>query len=566
MHTIHNIAFEVDLNYDNSLVSWEQYYVDFFQERLLPRVERMCDDWDKKHPNKRCVIDEIDINVEVGNLDLGILQKEIIQQIRQQLHSIQSDGSSTDGNIVATITKEASPFDALMKYLEEGILPGHISVKAFKEWLSAIAEFTSAEKNKLTALFIAKTEAIERMLSLLRNDYEKFSKLITSRQEITSQFVKLEATFFQQFLKILCKQFKLTYKTEEADIWFKTLGFSSSLSQFSKTFIQLLKPKAQTENKQFIKVNEAQLAILVLQAMAQYEQNESITILASKIATVVNNNRIQSQENNKQSIKNKDTKEITNSSKNTETKNKEKENTSTSELKSEEFQTTKSKLKETENHPTKNTSIRVGKNEHSVESQGKIGTESNLAEANSKLQAKNIDETVMSRESIIKDMDLTTEKAGLILVHPFLFRFFNGIELLTEDKQIDDIGKACMLLHYIATETEEVTDVELTLEKILLGIPLETVVNYQTPLTEKDKNLCEELLLAVLEHWVVLKKSTINTLRDMFLKREGELTMTDKNIKLKVERAAQDILLEKVPWNISLLRSKWMDTMMHVEW
>ena len=44
----------------------------------------------------------------------------------------------------------------------------------------------------------------------------------------------------------------------------------------------------------------------------------------SKIATVVNNNRIQSQENNKQSIKNKDTKEITNSSKNTETKNKEK--------------------------------------------------------------------------------------------------------------------------------------------------------------------------------------------------------------------------------------------------
>ena len=300
--------------------------------------------------------------------------------------------------------------------------------------------------------------------------------------------------------------------------------------------------------------------------MAQYEQNESITILASKIATVVNNNRIQSQENNKQSIKNKDTKEITNSSKNTETKNKEKENTSTSELKSEEFQTTKSKLKETENHPTKNTSIRVGKNEHSVESQGKIGTESNLAEANSKLQAKNVDETVMSRESIIKDMDLTTEKAGLILVHPFLFRFFNGIELLTEDKQIDDIGKACMLLHYIATETEEVTDVELTLEKILLGIPLETVVNYQTPLTEKDKNLCEELLLAVLEHWVVLKKSTINTLRDMFLKREGELTMTDKNIKLKVERAAQDILLEKVPWNISLLRSKWMDTMMHVEW
>ncbi|WP_298511796.1 contractile injection system tape measure protein [uncultured Kordia sp.] len=574
MHTIHNIAFEVDVNYDNSLVSWEQYYVDFFQERLLPRVERMCDDWDKKHPNTRCIIDEIDIDVEVNDLDLETLQKEIIQQISQQLNSIQADGNSSDGNIIATITKEASPFDALISYLHDGILPGYISVKVFKEWLGTIIEFTSVEKNKLTTLFANKKDAIERMLSLLRNDYEKFSKLIESKQEITSQFIKLETTFFQQFLKVICTQFKLTYKPEEVEIWFKTLGFSSSLPQFSKTFMQLLTPKAQAENKRFKQIDELQLTVLVLQAITQYEQGESITIKASKIATIVNDDKGKAEAGNVPTIttstKNTSSKETAKNteskSQNSEDKHKIQESNNAEKATTKEFQTTQNLNDEAKEHPTKTTKETAETTEIGND-QAKKAAESNLAKAHLLQQkAKEFSETTVTRKSTAKDMALTTEKAGLILLHPFLLRFFEGVGLLSEDKQITDIGKACMLLHFLATETEEVTDIELTLEKILLGIPLETIINYQTPLTEKDKNLCEELLLAVLEHWVVLKKSTINTLRDMFLKREGNLTVSESNIKLKIERAAQDILLERVPWNISLIRLKWMEKMMHVEW
>ena len=151
-------------------------------------------------------------------------------------------------------------------------------------------------------------------------------------------------------------------------------------------------------------------------------------------------------------------------------------------------------------------------------------------------------------------------------MHPFLKTFLKGVDLVTENDEIKDIEKACMLLHYLATETEEVTDVELTLEKIILGIPLETIIDYQIPLTANDKALCDELLQAVLTHWVVLKKSTINTLRDMFLKRDGHIRITEDSIKLKIEHMAQDILLEKIPWNISLFRLKWMEKMVHIEW
>ncbi|PTX63135.1 hypothetical protein C8N46_102538 [Kordia periserrulae] len=584
MHTIHDITFEVDVNYSNSGVSWEQYYIDFFQERLLPHIERLCNDWDKKHPNSKCIIDAIDVNVDTQQQDLETLQKEITQQIHQQLRSIQSNGTSTDANIVATIIKEASPFEALLVYLSDGILPANISVKAFKEWLGAVAEFTHEEKNELTTLFSTKSEAIERMLSLLRNEYEKLSTIITTQQQITAHYVKLEKAFFQEFLKELCTQFKLQYNNEEAAIWYQTLGVSNSLPQFSKTLLLLLTSKAAKEHKRLRKSNEAQLTIAVLQAITQKEKGNRISIDVSNIATI---QKIDTQSSSatatKESAQQSSSKQKT-SDKNQTENTKENKRSQKEEITSEtSSKTAEQKQKSVKNQSqdndvhaeAKQQNHKTKANDEKASAESSTALAEHLAKANAAIEA---DEKIKKKFSTIREtptiykntieneINLTTEKAGLILLHPFLSRFFGGLGVLTENNEINDVGKACMLLHYLATETEDVTDVELTLEKTLLGIPLETVINYQTPLTSKDKEGCEELLKAVLEHWVVLKKSTINTLRDMFLKRDGALTKTENSIKLKIERAAQDVLLDKVPWNISLIRLKWMEQMMHVEW
>lgn len=578
MHTIHDITFEVDVNYSNSVVSWEQYYVDFLQERLLPHIERLCNDWDKKHPNAKCIIDTIDVNVDSQQLDLETLQKEITQQINQQLRSIQSDGKSSDGSVVATIIKEASPFEALLVYLSDGILPVNISVKAFKEWLGAVAEFTSVEKNELTTLFATKSVAIERMLSLLRNEYEKLSTIITTQQQITAQYVKLEKNFFQEFLKELCTQFKLEYNNEEAAIWYQTLGVSNSLPQFSKTLLQLLTPKAATKHKRLTKISEAQLTIAVLQAITQKEKGNRISIDVSNIATIQKIDQPSSSAT-KESAQKSTSKQKTSDKNQTENKRTQKEETlpetsSKTAKPTQESITEQSKntdaLAETKQENNKTKAITETANTDSSTALAKhLEKAKAVIKADEKIKKKfsTIRETpTVYKNTIENEINLTTEKAGLILLHPFLSRFFGGLGVLTEDNEINDLGKACMLLHYLATETEDVTDVELTLEKILLGIPLETVINYQIPLTTTDKEGCEELLKAVLEHWVVLKKSTINTLRDMFLKRDGALTKTENSLQLKIERAAQDVLLDKVPWNISIIRLKWMEYMMHVEW
>ncbi|MBC8757383.1 hypothetical protein H2O64_22125 [Kordia sp. YSTF-M3] len=572
MHIIHDIGFEVAVNHNDQQVSWEQYYADFLKDKLLPRVENLCDDWSKKHPNTKCTIDSIDVNVEVDGLNLEELQKEIIQQINRQFISIQSDGSTNDGNIKAVLTRKMAAFDALRMYLSNGILPAEVPIKTFKEWLSTITEFNSTEKEALNTLFAESTDTIERMLSLLRNDYTAFSGLINTKQQITSQYVKLEASFFKQFLKAVCNGFHLEYTDENANIWYRTLETSNSVTQFSKTFLLLLAPKIQAEGKRLTNSNERYLSIAFLQAIVQYELGKVLTIPVSKIGTVVNDAN---------SIKENEAKNNLATKKTSKTATSETEKTaSEAKIRKDKTDHTVSKVEKSTDQEQHQTNEKVvGNNEKEVqqttteiasiqgkttdveENAAKNDSESSLAKAKTNANAK-----TKAKKGIEGEVGLTTEKSGLILLHPFLTTFLKGADLVTEANEIKNVDKACMLLHYLATETEEVTDVELPLEKILLGIPMETIIDYQIPLTDEDKALCDELLQAVLEHWVALKKSTINTLRDMFLKRDGHIIITDESIKLKVEHLAQDILLDKVPWNIHLFRLKWMEKMVHVEW
>lgn len=603
MHTIHNITFEVDVNHEEQEeTSWEQYYVDFLQDQLLLKIERLCNNWDAKYPNTKCSIDTITVEVAVDSLDEKELQQKIITKINDQLSNIDSNGKTSYGSVRATVTSLASPFDALLFYLKEGVLPASISVKVFKEWLSTIIQFTPTEKEALTTLLATTTESIERMLSILRNDYKKFVGIVGIKQKITKQYVKLEKTFFQKFLKVICEKIEISYQEEQAKIWFKTLGLSSSLTQFSKTFIQLLQPKAIQEKKRLIHINEYQFSMVVLQAIVQNNVQKNINISVSKafdivsitkdeITTIISKNNKTENTTNPTVTKNNiaeknsaDTAVIANKKHQSDASNnivnKEKFNKATNDRKSfEDDMTQKEVLDNKTNEATKQKNFFDTNCKEEASQENTKDSFSSKTTNQSKPQSGNnanhhkqnhIDQIIFEKlarnNSKVQEIPLTTEKAGLILLNPFLVQFFTGAKLINEENKITDQGKACMLLHFIATGKEEVTDIELTLEKICLGIPLDTIINYQTPLTDDDKALCEELLQAVIQNWSVLKNSTPNMLRHMFIKREGNITLKTNSIKLIVERYAQDILLDKIPWNISLFKLKWMDKMMHIEW
>lgn len=76
----------------------------------------------------------------------------------------------------------------------------------------------------------------------------------------------------------------------------------------------------------------------------------------------------------------------------------------------------------------------------------------------------------------------------------------------------------------------------------------------------------ENLLSQVIKNWPALKNTGIDGLRQMFLSRNGKLIKTEQGFKLIVERKAQDILLDKLQWNISFAKLPWKKELLFVEW
>ena len=158
--------------------------------------------------------------------------------------------------------------------------------------------------------------------------------------------------------------------------------------------------------------------------------------------------------------------------------------------------------------------------------------------------------------------------AGLILVHPFLKTFFSHLDITGNDGQIKQISneKAVQCLHFMVVKSEIFNEEELVLEKVLCALPIDTPIPQKSLLTESDKEEIEVLLQELIKNWPVLKSAGSNWLREVFLQREGKLFINEKRIKIIVERKAQDILLDKINWNISMFKLPWIKNLIFVEW
>ncbi len=86
-----------------------------------------------------------------------------------------------------------------------------------------------------------------------------------------------------------------------------------------------------------------------------------------------------------------------------------------------------------------------------------------------------------------------------------------------------------MITQYLVTGQEEIIENELILNKILCGFPVESDINFQFSISHQEKLECQEMLNAVISHLKVLKNTSINGLREAFLKRSGKLSIGDTN-------------------------------------
>lgn len=157
------------------------------------------------------------------------------------------------------------------------------------------------------------------------------------------------------------------------------------------------------------------------------------------------------------------------------------------------------------------------------------------------------------------------ENAGAVITAAFLPRLFDRLEIASKTEIIKS-DLAVMLIQYIVSGNAKSEEHELVLPKILCGIDPRQPVNTNRRLTLAQMKEADEMLQALIEHWSVLKGTSVEGLRESFLKRSGKLMQVDDEWLLQAEQKAYDMLLEQLPWSISLIKLPWMRNVLKTEW
>jgi len=170
--------------------------------------------------------------------------------------------------------------------------------------------------------------------------------------------------------------------------------------------------------------------------------------------------------------------------------------------------------------------------------------------------------------TILPSSGIYIRNAGVVLTHPFLAFLFRRLTWMEKNTFVDEAArqKAVFLLHYVATGETVAPEYDLVLCKLLCGYPLDEPLPLTVELTDEQLTEATDMLTAIIQQWSKLQNTSVAGLREGFLQRGGKLLLQNERPLVQVEAGAIDILLDYLPWNLSVIRLPWMDGIVRVEW
>jgi hypothetical protein len=165
--------------------------------------------------------------------------------------------------------------------------------------------------------------------------------------------------------------------------------------------------------------------------------------------------------------------------------------------------------------------------------------------------------------------ELYVEDAGLVILWPFLGRFFQRVGLLDDQQRFHDepaVMQAIALLAQLARGDPDPPEYTLPLAKLLVGRAPAASFTLARPLEAPQIDECERLLAAVIAHATILRDMPVAAFRAAFLRRPAALCTRDGAWTLQVEGRAHDLVLARFPWAWSWVKLPWMPDPLRVEW
>jgi hypothetical protein len=473
---------------------------------------------DYEQTDEVIVIDHIDLDTVLGTTEdwkTGLAEK-IIDQLKEQIHS----KIKSKGNDVSITSLPGKFSETLTYYLRTGILPWNSSIKSKDEFESELTGWVKTIPASLTKNFLdtlREEKPAERFASLLnQHDFKTFLSIISDIQpdkiSILFKDVGIITGHFTGEMILQEKALKL----------YKKMILSSAGPGFSYDKIVLSIKEAIDETVTNYPGRIGNFNI----------EKISNTDISGIIREIQKNDQVRIKEKQEK----KGSKPV------------EKENRGTIGDQS-VTKLFKPHLKE-ENEET------VARKRQTEEGKEEDITNPGL----NKITTEN--KTSFSQD-LAEGVFITN--AGAVIIAPFLSALFTRTGLLFENS-IADEAAALSLLHFCITGNTDPAEFELLLPKILLGIDPEKFIDIETVPGEMQLKETSEMLSSVIEYWEILKDTSIDGLRETFLRRNGKLSFLKDEWLLRVEQKPFDMLLQQLPWNISMIRLPWMKHLLKTEW
>jgi hypothetical protein len=177
------------------------------------------------------------------------------------------------------------------------------------------------------------------------------------------------------------------------------------------------------------------------------------------------------------------------------------------------------------------------------------------------------------QEDDAADETIYINNAGLALTGPFLPHLFQALEMLHQDesgrtrlRDHETVSRAVHLLQYLVDGRTSAPEPLLVLNKILCGVSPSTPVDREIEPTTKEREVCEKLLRSMIVNWKIISNTSIAGLQETFLRRDGKLERVDGQWKLRVQRKTVDVLVDQIPWSVSIIYHGWMPQPLYVDW
>ena len=173
-----------------------------------------------------------------------------------------------------------------------------------------------------------------------------------------------------------------------------------------------------------------------------------------------------------------------------------------------------------------------------------------------------------SKEEADIEEDIYIGNAGLVLLSPYLPRYFESLGLVEGRAFKDRVAaeRGVHLLQFMLDGSSSNPEFLLVLNKILCGIKTGVPIIQSINISQQEMELSKSLLHGVIGNWPALKNSSVDGLRESFLQRDAHLQLKDDTWKLLVEAKPFDMLLDEIPWNYKTIKMPWMANLISVDW